>query len=81
MEGEAWVAGAVPVILALVQLAKVAGFPARWAGFLALGLGALAGLLVYLYGGDAVGKLLFWGLLAGLTASGAYSTAKNGSGR
>lgn len=69
--------GATALIMALVQIAKKAGLPSRFAGLLAVALGVGAGLLSvvaldgpgYLNGAAA-------GLVVGLAASGAYSGGK-----
>lgn len=64
---------AVPIIIALVQVAKVTGLPSRFAPILSVVLG----LGVFYIGGDAsVGDNLFEGLVAGLAASGLYSGVK-----
>jgi hypothetical protein len=72
---------AAPVIIVgLVQLAKNAGFPSKFAGLLAVGLGMALGGLAYagsLY--PAVQDALVYvvgGLVAGLSASGLWSTIK-----
>lgn len=65
---------AVPVIVALVSAAKVAGLKSRFAPLLSVSLGIVLFLLL---GDNAeVGERVFLGLLAGLSASGLYSGTK-----
>lgn len=65
---------AVPVIVALVSAAKVAGLKSRFAPLLSISLGIV---LFYFFGDNAeAGERLFVGILAGLSASGLYSGAK-----
>lgn len=72
---------AVPVIVvALVQLAKGAGFPSKYAGVLAAGLGLGLGVLAYVGGlypevGNAL-PYVVGGLVAGLAGAGLWSTVK-----
>lgn len=81
-EQQAEIAVLVPVIVALVETAKRAGLPNRWCGLAAVGLGLAAGVLEYLLGGSGdLARLGSRGLLAGLAASGLYSTGKNAAGR
>ena len=65
----------VPVILALVQLAKQAGLTNRFAPVVSLLLGIAAGF-VYLAPGDPA-KAVFVGIVMGLSAVGLFSGAKN----
>lgn len=70
-------AAALPLVAGVVQLAKNAGFPQRWAGFLAMGV-ALTGSVYFghVTGVDSATSIV-QGLLVGLAASGAWSTGKN----
>ena len=65
---------AVPVIVALVSAAKMAGLKSRFAPLLSIGLG----IVLFYFLGDNVdaGTRLFTGLIAGLSASGLYSGTK-----
>jgi len=65
----------VPIIIALTQLAKAAGFPQKFSALLAAGLGVGAGFL-YLAPGDPAQAVLK-GLAVGLAAAGLYSSTKN----
>lgn len=69
---------ALPLVLGLVQLAKEVGLPSRWAGVAALALGVACGLLLPLASvGDAPpARAALTGLVAGLSAAGAWSTGK-----
>lgn len=70
----AGLSGAVAIIIALVQVAKKAGLPTRFAGVLSVLLGVAAGFAVMLSKGstDYVGTIGA-GVIAGLMASGSYS--------
>lgn len=72
-----WGIPAVPLVIALVQLAKAAGFPSRYAGLLAAGLGLLGGALSYWFADSALAAAVVNGLVAGLGAAGVWSTVKN----
>jgi trimethylamine:corrinoid methyltransferase-like protein len=72
-----WGLPAPLLIMALVQLAKTLGLPARWAGALAAALGAAGGLIVYFWGHSALAGDVVTGLAAGLSAAGLWSTVKN----
>lgn len=65
---------AIPVIVALVSAAKIAGLKSRFAPLLSVGLG----MLLFFFFGDntEVGTRVFMGILAGLGASGLYSGTK-----
>lgn len=67
---------AVPVIVAIVELAKQQGLPARWAMPLAVGLGLAMAALVFYFGASPLYQHLVRGLLAGLAAAGLYSGVK-----
>lgn len=65
---------AIPVIVALVSAAKMAGLRSKFAPILSLVVGMG---LFYFFGDNAeAGERLFIGILAGLSASGLYSGAK-----
>lgn len=64
----------IPLILALVELFKRGGIPAKYSPFIAVGFGLLFGL-IYLDVGIKEGVLV--GLMLGLSASGLYSGTKN----
>lgn len=66
---------AIPATLGLVQVAKSAGLPDRWAGVAAVALGVLLGALIRLagVGGGSVGLAAIAGLVAGLSAAGVWS--------
>ncbi len=81
MISETWMAAAVPIIVAIVQLAKRSGFPSRWSGLLAVGLGLIGGLGSYGYVSADWRALGMIGLVAGLAAAGLYSTGKNAAGK
>lgn len=66
---------AVPVIIALVELAKRIGLNAKFAPLLALALGIIVGF-VYLAPGDYA-KAAWLGVVTGLAATGLWSGAKN----
>lgn len=72
-----WGIPAVPIILALVEVAKRSGFPAQHAGLLALALGIGGGACVAWFGGQDWPASILSGAAAGLVASGAWSAAKN----
>ena len=75
-------AGAAAVIAGLVEAAKRAGFPARFAAVLAVALGAAAGAVLPLAGeGLSTVESVFVGVAAGLSAAGLYSGAKAAVGR
>lgn len=68
----------VPLIIALVALAKQAGLSSKYGGVLALVLGV--GIVLgygYLEAGWTVFKCLITGGAVGLSAAGLYSTQKN----
>ncbi len=69
---------ALPLVLGLVQLAKEVGLSSRWAGVAALALGVACGLLLpFASVGDAPpARAALTGLVAGLSAAGAWSTGK-----
>ncbi len=77
MDLELYGVGAVALIIGLVQLAKQVGFPTKFAGVLATGLGVVASL-GHAYYADAVAfEAVVVGLGVGLSAAGLYSATKN----
>lgn len=77
-------ASIVALIAGLVQVAKTAfGFPSRFAGAAAAGLGIVAGAAIAAWGGTGLSPLqdVLVGLTAGLTAAGGYSATKAATGR
>jgi len=64
---------AVPVVLAVVSAAKMAGMPSKFAPLLSIGLGVVT--FFFFGSGDAVSNI-FEGVIVGLSASGLYSGAK-----
>lgn len=73
-------AAAVPLIVALVEAAKQAGLPARWAALLAVVLGLLLSLGFQAAGGTSDSRgwadATLAGLALGLSAAGLYSGAR-----
>lgn len=67
--------GAVGLIIALVEVAKKVGIPARFSPILALILGIAAGIVTY--GATDVVQGIVLGLAAGASAVGVYSGTKN----
>ena len=63
----------VPIIVALVEVAKRSGLNSKWAPALSVALGLVA---LGLWGGESVLPNLLEGLVAGLAASGVYSGVK-----
>lgn len=70
-------ASALLLIVGVVQVAKQAGFPSKYAGILALTLGIVGGAIVGLSDSE-IGIIpgIVQGMLAGLGASGAWSTGR-----
>ncbi len=64
---------AIPVIVGIVSAAKTAGLRSKYAPLLSIGIGVGA---LYLFGDGTTVSRLFEGLIAGLSASGLYSSAK-----
>lgn len=73
MEVTASFAALVPIVVGLVQVVKVAGFPSRFAGILAIALGVLGAALI----GGSMTEVLLQGIVAGLSASGLYSASRS----
>lgn len=63
----------VPVVLAIVEMMKIAGLKSKWAPLTSVALGLL---LFFFFGPAYLNENLFMGLLTGLSASGLYSGAK-----
>jgi len=68
-------AALVGLIMALVQLAKETGFPAKYSPILALALGIAAGVFI-ISPGDVI-QGIWYGIAMGLSAVGLYSGTKN----
>ena len=65
---------AVPLIVGIVQVLKQAGLPSRFAGLMALVIGAAGGAWLGAVTADvAVPAALVAGVMTGLSASGAWS--------
>ncbi len=64
---------AIPVVVALVEGAKMTGMDKKYSFILSVALGLV---LFYLFGVGELGARMFEGLLAGLSASGLYSGVK-----
>jgi hypothetical protein len=73
---EAYVAVLIPVINGLIELAKQAGLPNRYAPLLALALGLGAGIGLR-NPGDPMATAILNGLVIGLSAVGLYSGTRN----
>lgn len=69
-------ASATPLIMAIIQVVKSAGFPKRYAPLLALAIDLVLGLVACLASThpalDPLIKTATLGIMAGLAASGAY---------
>lgn len=74
----ALVAVLTPVVMGIVQVAKSAGLSSRWGGIAAILIGAILGISAGLYAGDVYMSGIA-GLVAGLTAAGAYSGVRAAS--
>lgn len=66
---------AVPVIMGIVEGAKAAGLPKKWAPTLSVCLGVAAGVFIIAPGNVTEGIVV--GLALGLTPVGLYSGTKN----
>ena len=67
----------IAIIVALVQVAKTAGLPSRFAPLLSLGVGILYGIAgSYLGEGLPLVEGIMAGVVMGLSASGLYSGGK-----
>jgi len=71
----------VPICIGITELAKQAGFPARYAGLLSAGVGValgVVGVVTHMYPEAATPiVLVLGGLVAGLMGAGVWSTTKN----
>lgn len=74
----ALVAVLAPIVMGIVQVAKSAGLASRWAGVAAIVIGAILGISAGLYAGEPYLSGIA-GLVAGLTAAGAYSGVRAAS--
>lgn len=70
------VAALTPIVMALIEIAKHAGLPSRWAGAAAAVFGVVLAALYALASESTIGPALWAGLIAGLTAAGVYSGQK-----
>jgi len=68
---------AVVLIVAFIQIAKMLGFPKKFAPILAIGLGVGASIAFNFYGTEPLFEAIVMGIAAGLVAVGGYSGAKN----
>ena len=62
------------IVIGLVQVAKTMGLPSRYAPLLAIILGVLGLLVITWFAPEA--KVVFTGIVVGLTACGLYSGVK-----
>ena len=65
----------IPIIMAIVELAKGIGMPKKFSAVLAVIIGALIG--VFFVEPQCIKMGIFKGIVYGLTASGLYSGTKN----
>ncbi|SFS53807.1 hypothetical protein [Marininema halotolerans] len=65
----------VPLIMGLVEMAKLWGLPVKWAALLAVVMGLVAG--VFIVAPDHWVQGVVVGLAMGLSATGLYSGTKN----
>ncbi len=77
MNLELYGVSAVILIIGLVQLAKQIGYPPKYAGLLAVGLGLAVAVGYSYFSGQILFEAVIKGLALGLSAAGLYSTAKN----
>jgi hypothetical protein len=71
MPTEAWGVLLTPLIVGLVEVAKRAGLPSRFAPLLALALGM--GVIGAVAVRPEASRVLLWGIALGLSACGLYS--------
>jgi hypothetical protein len=64
----------VPVVISLVQVFKLSGFPSQFAPLISLLLGVA---VVFIVDGAPVSTLILQGILVGLTSSGLFSGVKS----
>lgn len=79
MEFTAYDIALIPLVMAVVTVARTAGLPSRWAPLFSLVL-SMAGAFVYVAPDDPKQAVLV-GLVMGLSAIGAWSGAKNTLGK
>lgn len=72
-----WNLPALLLVLGIVELLKRVGFPSKFAGLLAVGLGAAGGVAAYLWGDSELASAAVNGLVVGLAAAGLWSTGKH----
>lgn len=72
---EAYGITVIPIIIGLIEAAKIIGMPKRFSPVLALVLGIAAGV-IYIDPGDIKGGILI-GIAIGLSSIGLYSGTKN----
>ncbi|NLW08046.1 MAG: hypothetical protein GX039_08765 [Clostridia bacterium] len=77
MDMEIYGISAVLLIMGIVQLAKNAGFPSKFAGLLAVAIGILASVGYTMFQEAELFRALVTGIALGLAAAGLYSTQKN----
>lgn len=77
MNVEIYGISAVLLIIGVVQLAKNAGFPTKYAGLLAVIFGVVASVGYTFFYETEFFKAIVTGLALGLSAAGLYSTQKN----
>jgi hypothetical protein len=65
----------VPIIVALVQVAKMVGLPNKYAPLVSIGAGVLIGFL-FGHEGNDMSQTILSGVIYGLSASGLYSGIK-----
>jgi len=66
----------VPAIVALVELLKSAGLPAKFCLIAALAVAVGLNVVDYLYGTSGLYAAIVQGVMLGLAAAGLYDTAK-----
>jgi len=72
-----WGLPAVLIVMGVVELIKRLGLKSRWAGLLAVVLGALGGAAAHLYADSPLAAAIVQGIVVGLSAAGLYSTSKH----
>ena len=72
-----WGLPAVLIVMAVVELIKRLGLESRWAGALAVVLGALGGAAAHLYADSPLAVAIVQGVVVGLAAAGLWSTGKH----
>ena len=64
----------VPVVLGLTQMVKFLGLPSKYSALVSIIFGLF---IAFLVPADAIRDTIFFGIVAGLSASGLWSGAKN----